>query len=252
MKAVMTIPAHVGFIMDGNRRYAKRKGLPTVIGHRYGAENLMKVLEWSQKAGIKKVTLYTFSIENFKRPKEELEYLWKLVVEFFKKFLDKLKKAKGRVKKAFGKDAAFMNVNFLGKLEMLPQNVQNIIAEISQIKKEQAEFSDDPEFEVNFAIAYGCNEELSSAVKQIATDVTAGTILADDVNDDLIRSYMYLRDDIDLIVRTSGEMRYSGFFPMQSSYAEFYFTPLLWPEFSKSEFDKALESYASRHRRLGA
>ncbi len=224
----MRIPNHVAIIMDGNGRWAKSKGLPRVEGHRKGAEVVENVVRWSAEFGIKYLTLYTFSTENWKRPKEEVEYLFSLLIEKLEAKVPELIKENVRLR-------------FMGRLEDLPEKLKNKCREA-----EEMTISNDG-LNLIIALNYGGRAEIVDAVRKILKEGV------DEVNEESFRKYLYLPDvpDPDLIIRTSGELRLSNFLLWQSAYSEFYFTEKLWPDFTKDDFIKALEDYSKRERRFG-
>jgi len=224
----MRVPNHVAIIMDGNGRWARRKGLPRVEGHRKGAEVVENVVRWSAEFGIKYLTLYTFSTENWKRPKEEVEFLFSLLVEKLEtKALELIKEN--------------VRLRFMGRLEDLPEKLKNKCREAEEMTKSNDGLN------LIIALNYGGRAEIVDAVERILREGIT------EVNEEGFRKYLYLPDvpDPDLIIRTSGEMRLSNFLLWQSAYSELYFTEKLWPDFTKDDFIKALEDYSKRERRFG-
>jgi tritrans,polycis-undecaprenyl-diphosphate synthase [geranylgeranyl-diphosphate specific] len=231
------MPKHVAIIMDGNRRYSKIQGnVPVIDGHKRGVGTLEKVLDWCVDLGIEIVTAYAFSTENFNRSDKEVEGLMKLFQENFEGIANNKKIHKNEVR-----------VKAVGNLELLPENVRKAIkvAEDStaSYKKRQ----------VNIAIGYDGRLEIIDATKKIARDVKDGKINPEDIDEDLINKNLYTAglEDPNLIIRTSGEERLSGFLLWQSSYSELYFCDSLWPELRKVDFLRALRSYQQRERRYG-
>ena len=224
----MRVPNHVAIIMDGNGRWARRKGLPRVEGHRRGAEVVENVVRWSAEFGIKYLTLYTFSTENWRRPKEEIEFLFSLLVEKLETKVPELIKENVRLR-------------FMGRLEDLPEKLKNKCREAEEMTKSNDGLN------LIIALNYGGRAEIVDAVRRILREG------ATEVNEEDFRKYLYLPDvpDPDLIIRTSGEMRLSNFLLWQSAYSELYFTEKLWPDFTKDDFIKALEDYSKRERRFG-
>jgi len=224
----MRVPNHVAIIMDGNGRWARRKGLPRVEGHRRGAEVVENVVRWSAEFGIKYLTLYTFSTENWRRPKEEIEFLFSLLVEKLETKAPELIKENVRLR-------------FMGRLEDLPEKLKNKCREAEEMTKSNDGLN------LIIALNYGGRAEIVDAVERILREG------ATEVNEEGFRKYLYLPDvpDPDLIIRTSGEMRLSNFLLWQSAYSELYFTEKLWPDFTKDDFIKALEDYSKRERRFG-
>ena len=231
------MPKHVAIIMDGNRRYSKLQGNMDVIkGHEIGVDTLEKVLDWSIELGIEIITVYAFSTENFNRPQHEVEGLMKLFVKNFKRLVDHEKIHKNEVK-----------VKVVGKTELIPESVREAIKEA-----EDATAQYDKRL-FNIAIGYDGRLEIIGSFKKIIKQVQAGEITIDDVDEELVSKNLYTGglDDPNLIIRTSGEERLSGFLLWQSSYSELYFCETLWPELRKVDFIRAIRSYQERERRFG-
>ena len=231
------MPKHVAIIMDGNRRYSKLQGnIDVVKGHEIGVDTLENVLDWSIELGIEIITVYAFSTENFNRPQHEVEGLMNLFVKNFKKLVNHEKILKNEVK-----------VKVVGKTEMLPENVREAIKEAEEAT---AHFN---KRLFNIAIGYDGRLEIIDSFKKIIEQVQAGEITIDDVDEDLVSKNLYTEglDDPNLIIRTSGEERLSGFLLWQSSYSELYFCETLWPELRKVDFIRAIRSYQERERRFG-
>lgn len=230
----LVIPNHIAMIMDGNRRWARKRGLPTQLGHSAGAENMQKIAEYCEELGVKHMTVYAFSTENWKRTKDEVDYLMKLLEKYIKEFDKKIKGRNIRLK-------------LLGDITPLPEGLKNGIREIEEKTRNNDGLT------VNIAINYGGRAELVNATKKISEDVSNGKINIEDINDELLSKYMYLQDmpDPDLLIRTGGEIRLSGFLTWQSVYSELYFTDCLWPDFNEKELDKAIEEYNHRKRNFG-
>ena len=229
------VPRHIGLIMDGNRRFAKRLMLKPWKGHEWGAKKVEQVVEWSIKAGVKELTFYAFSIENFDRPKQEFDYLINIFENEIKSLLKKdsiAHKNKARI-------------NFIGRISMFPESLQRLT---SQLQEETKNYND---IVLNFALAYGGRAEIIDAAKKISEQIKKGKLNVDDINEDVFRKNLYLESEPDLIIRTGGEKRISGFLLYQGSYSELFFVDDLWPEFSKENFNEALEEYAKRDRRFG-
>ncbi|ADP77394.1 Undecaprenyl pyrophosphate synthetase [Methanothermus fervidus DSM 2088] len=231
------IPKHVAIIMDGNRRYARLIGSkdPT-IGHKKGVKTLEKLLDWCIELGIKIVTVYAFSTENFKRPKHEVKKLMKLFEENFKRIKTDKKIHKNKIR-----------VKAIGKLELLPKNLRKAIKEAEEATKHYKERL------LNVAIGYDGRQEIVDAVKKIAKKVKEGKLSLNEINEEVVDKHLYTAEveDPQLIIRTSGEERLSGFLLWQSSYSELYFCDSLWPEFRKVDFLRAIRSYQQRERRFG-
>lgn len=231
------MPKHVAIIMDGNRRYSKLQGNMDVIkGHEIGVDTLEKVLDWSIELGIEIITVYAFSTENFNRPQHEVEGLMKLFVKNFKRLVDHEKIHKNEVK-----------VKVVGRTELIPESVREAIKEA-----EDATAQYDKRL-FNIAIGYDGRLEIIDSFKKIIQQVQAGEITIDDVDEELVSKNLYTGglDDPNLIIRTSGEERLSGFLLWQSSYSELYFCETLWPELRKVDFIRAIRSYQERERRFG-
>lgn len=231
------IPKHVAIIMDGNRRYSKIQGNMDVIkGHELGVDILEQVLDWSIEIGIEIITAYAFSTENFNRPEKEVEGLMNLFVKNFKRLVSHEKIHKNEVR-----------VKVVGKTELLPDSVREAIedAERATAHYNKRLF--------NLAIGYDGRLEIIDAFKNIIKEVQDGNITVDDVDEDLVSQNLYTSglDDPNLIIRTSGEERLSGFLLWQSSYSELYFCESLWPELRKVDFLRAIRSYQERERRFG-
>lgn len=229
----MELPNHVGIIMDGNGRWATKRGLKRSLGHKAGADTLEKLLDHIYNLGIKYVSVYAFSTENFKREKKEVDYLMDL---FVKMFTSK--------KKIFIKNE--LKVIFSGRRDNLREDV------IKGIEKLEDATSNLTKGVFNICLNYGGRFEIIDMTKRIATLVKDGKIDVDNIDEDLVNKYMYQElPPLDFVIRTSGEQRISNFMLWQASYAEYYFPKTLFPDFTPSEFDKALEEFNKRHRRFG-
>ena len=231
------IPRHVAIILDGNRRFAQKAGLDKLRGHALGAKKLDEVLRWCQELGIKYTTIYAFSTENFfNRSSEEVKMLMDLFVEKFKKVVkdERIHKYKIRVRA-------------IGNLSCLPKQVKEAI------EKAQEATQGYDGYTLNIAVGYGGRAELAEAVRRICKRIERGELKPSDVDENTIDSYLYTagQPDPDLIIRTSGEERLSGFLLWQSAYSEFYFCEANWPEFNKIEFLRAIRTYQGRERRFG-
>ena len=222
------LPTHVAVIMDGNGRWAKKRGLPRTFGHRAGTENVKKIVRHCGEIGIKYLTVYAFSTENFKRPQDEVNALMKLLVEYFYKEIDELRENGVRL-------------NVIGDTQCFSQEVQDAIK--NGIEKTK----DGKGLVFTIALAYGARDEIVRAVKKI---VESGE---KNIDEKTISENLYTFDmpDPDLIIRTSGEQRLSNYLLYQAAYSEFYFTDVLWPDFDEKEFDKAMEEFEKRNRRYG-
>ena len=231
------MPHHIAIIMDGNRRYSKlQENMDINRGHELGVDTLEKVLNWSIDLGIKIVTVYAFSIENFKRPNDEIEGLMKLFVKNFKRLVDHERIHKNKVK-----------VKVVGQLDLLPEDVREAIHEAEESTKNYTER------QPNLAIGYDGRVEIVDAMKKIVDKVEKGELKRDDITPEVVSNNLYTAglSDPNLIIRTSGEERLSGFLLWQSSYSELYFCDSLWPELRKTDFLRALRDYQERDRRFG-
>jgi len=228
------IPRHIGLILDGNRRFAKRLMLKPYMGHEWGYKKIKDVLEWCKEYKIKELTLYVFSIENFDRPKEEFNFLMKL---FEKAFIE------AKSDKKIHEDK--VRINFIGRINLFPKQVQKAMHELTDSTKSYNNFI------VNFAMAYGGRAEIIDAAKKIAEQVKQGKLNIEEINEEVFKKNIYLESEPDLIIRTS-ERRLSGFLLWQGTYAEIQFLPdVLWPEFTKEHFIQCIEDYMNRERRFG-
>lgn len=230
VEGVPNVPTHVAIIMDGNGRWAKQHGLPRPEGHRHGVENLRRVLRACVQEGVKILTIYAFSTENWNRPKYEVDALMRLLEMFIERELDEL-------------DSQGVQIRHIGDLEGVNLRLAR------KILSATARTAHNNTLILNVAFNYGGRKEIVQAVKRIVRE----GVPEDNITEELISRYMYTGDlpDPDLIIRTSGELRVSNFLIWQSSYSEFYVTPTLWPDFDQNEFHLALETYAARTRRFG-
>ena len=227
------LPNHVGIIMDGNGRWAKKRGLSRSLGHKAGADKLEKILDYIYNLGIRYVSIYAFSTENFKRDIEEVNYLMDLFVKMFTK-----------KKKIFIKNG--LKVLFSGRRDNLRKDVLNSLINLEEETKNLQKGV------LNICLNYGGRGEIVDALKKISTLIVDKKIEIENINEELVSKYMYQSlPDLDLVIRTSGEIRTSNFMLWQSSYAEYYFTDTLFPDFDNIEFDKALVEYQKRNRRFG-
>ena len=230
-KQMASLPQHVAIIMDGNGRWAQKRGLPRLEGHKQGAVAARQIIETFMKYKIPYLTLYAFSTENWKRPEEEIRGLFRLLQENID---EELKVAQER------------NIRFrhLGKLDGLPEKIQDKISQALELTKNNTGMT------LCLAFNYGSRDEIVEATRRIARS----GIRADNIDEDLFIKYLYTADipDPDLIIRTGGEMRLSNFLTWQSAYAEIYFTQVLWPDYNKAEIAKALAAYSQRQRHFGS
>lgn len=237
MTQELKIPKHLAIILDGNRRYAKKNALNPLHGHKVGADTLRNFIDWVKEFGIKELTIYTLSIQNLKRPKIEVDYLFKLMKERFSYYLT---------------DKGFqelvddqVKVNFIGRVNLFSQDLQNII---SQLTEKTKDFNN---FILNFAIAYGGREEIVDATKKILKDFASNKLQIQDINKEVFAKYLYLNSDPDLIIRTSGYIRTSNFLPWQSTYSEWIFVDKLWPDFTREDVLLCLKDFSQRKRNFG-
>ena len=228
------LPTHVAVIMDGNGRWAKERRLPRVEGHRRGVESVRAIVRACGEVGVKYLTLYAFSVENWNRPKDEVDTLMKYLARFLKSEIAELNKSNVRLE-------------VIGQIYRLPEFVQK------QLKKTQAELAKNNGLTLTLALSYGGRTEIVEATRAIAAKVKAGVIDPAEIDEQVIHQHLYTHNqpDPDLLIRTSGEMRISNFLLWQISYAELVVTQTLWPDFRKPDFFAALEEYTRRHRRFG-
>ena len=231
------VPKSIGVILDGNRRFAKRLMLKPWKGHEFGAKKVEELFEWCKELGIKEVTLYCFSVQNFSRPKEEFDYLMDLFRKEYRKYSDD--KRRDELKR----DG--VRINFIGRLEMFPDDLQSIM------KKLMEETKDGKNYSINFAMGYGGREEVIDAIRKLAKQVKEGKIDVDKINDEVFADNLYTKAEPELIIRTGGEKRTSNFLLWQSHYSEWIFLEKAWPEFQKEDFINCLEEFSQRKRRFG-
>ena len=232
--ADLNLPSHIGIIMDGNGRWAKKRGLPRKAGHRQGAKTFRTITRYCSDIGIKYLTVYAFSTENWKRPQDEVESLMSLFKSYLNEALEDFK------------DDSIV-VKFIGDKSGFNDELRELMIENEESSKDRDGMV------LNIAMNYGSRDEIVRAVRNISEDVKIGKISSDDITENLFSNYLYTagQPDPDLIIRPSGEYRISNFLLWQAAYAELYSTDVLWPDFNEKELDKALEAYASRSRRFG-
>ncbi len=228
------IPQHIAIILDGNGRWAKKRGLPRFVGHRRGAFNLRDISIECDKLGIKYLTVYCFSTENWKRPAPEVEFLMTQPIRYFKKYKDSLYKSNLRLKA-------------IGRRDRLPKEFLNMINEVEENTKDHTGLT------LTLCIDYGSYNEITTAVKKIAMECKEGSLNPFDITPDTITDHLFTSGypKLDLLIRTSGEIRISNFLLWQLAYSELYFTDTYWPDFNKKELIKALIDYQKRDRRYG-
>ena len=228
------LPQHIAIIMDGNGRWARERGLPRNRGHREGVNSVREITRECAKLGIRQLTLYAFSVENWKRPKNEVDFLMRMLRRFLI---------------AERKEIMENNIRLtaIGRIHELPKEVQKELRKTCEMSKNNKGMT------LCLALNYGGRSEIADAVAKIAKDASDGALKPGDVNEDLISNYLYTAGmpDPDLLIRTSGEMRVSNFLLWQISYAELYVTPLCWPDFRKPQLMEAIAEYAKRERRFG-
>ena len=230
----VAVPRHVGIIMDGNGRWAKKRNLPRTAGHHAGAQVFRKIVKHCEKRGVEVLTFYAFSTENWKRPSDEVGAIMKLFESYLEESL---------------RDFAGENIRtrFIGDPTPLSPKIQRLMNEA------ETTYSTKSGMIVNLAINYGGREDILQAVRRMAAKSVGGSLLPEDINEDLMSEYLYThgQPDPDLILRPSGEMRSSNFLLWQSAYAEYVFMDVLWPDFTGDDMDRALDEYARRNRRFG-
>jgi len=232
----MKIPKHVGVILDGNRRWAKTHGKVSLIGHKEGVENVSNLFTWSKEAGIRQLTLYIFSKENYdKRSKQETDYLMKLFRQSFDDLKNKIDIDKHQVK-----------LRFIGQISLLPDTLQSMMNKMTDETRHYDKYT------INFAIMYGGRAEIVDAVRRISDDISSGKVDPSELDEVLFSNYLYMKDEPDLIIRTGNAVRTSNFLTWQSAYSEWYFSEKMWPEFTKQDFLDAMKEFSRRERRFGA
>lgn len=231
------IPAHIGIIMDGNGRWAKQRGLPRSEGHKAGAKVFKQICDYAGEIGIKCITFYAFSTENWRRPPEEVSALMDLFREY-------MGEAQERQEENLQKG---MRMHFIGHREGIPDDL-NELFDTTEEESKNAE-----KYDVNIAINYGGRLEILDGVKKIANDVKRGIINPEDITEQMISDSLYTagEPDPDLIIRPSGEYRLSNFLIWQSAYSEFWFSDILWPDFTPADLEKAIDDFNNRNRRFG-
>ena len=234
----LEVPKHIGIIMDGNGRWAKKRMQPRVFGHKAGMEALQEVTIAAKEMGVQALTVYAFSTENWTRPQQEVSFIMNLPVEFYDRFVPELHRNN-------------VKIQMIGEVSRLPKET------LEALEKAEALTRSNTGLILNFALNYGGRAELTQAVKQIAQEVLDAHINPGDISEETIANYLYtsslpkdLRDP-DLIIRTSGELRLSNFLPWQAAYSELYFTDVMWPDFGEKALQDAIVEYSHRHRRFG-
>ncbi|PPJ64863.1 isoprenyl transferase [Cuspidothrix issatschenkoi] len=228
------LPQHVAVIMDGNGRWAKRQGLPRIMGHKAGVDALKNLLRCCKDWGIKALTAYAFSTENWKRPQEEVEFLMSLFQRVLRQELREMVEEN-------------VQIQFVGNLQALPKGLQE------EISRSMTETKNNQSIKFTVATNYGGRQEILQACRAIAQKVKEGLLQPDDISEEVFEAHLYTAGvaDPDLLIRTSGEMRLSNFLLWQMAYGEIYITDTLWPDFDRHEFHRALSTYQQRERRFG-
>ncbi|MFO8016057.1 MAG: polyprenyl diphosphate synthase [Candidatus Woesearchaeota archaeon] len=230
----MAKPKHVGIILDGNRRFARRLMMEPWKGHEYGVEKVKKLVGWCRNNGIRELTLYALSMQNFNRPKREFDYLMGLFERSFNEFAESDEVHENKVR-----------LKVIGRPHLLPEKVQEAIRKAEEATKDYDSYF------LNLAVAYGGREEIIDAVKKLGRDIESGKLKPDQINQELFAQNLYMEDNPDLIIRTGGEQRTSNFLMWQSNYAEWLFIEKPWPEFEEEDFLNCISDYENRQRRFG-
>ena len=231
---VSALPQHIGIIMDGNGRWAKKRGLPRKAGHSAGANNFRTITRYCNEIGIRYLTVYAFSTENWKRPKEEVDALMNLFRDYLKEALTDFREENIRTR-------------FIGDTSVFSDELKSLIRETEELSRNKTGLV------LNIAMNYGGRDEIVHAVRRLAKDVADNKMTPDEISEEALERYLYTagQPDPDLIIRPSGEYRISNFLLWQSAYAEYIFDNILWPDFSKDDLNRAIETYAKRNRRFG-
>nr|WP_317631269.1 isoprenyl transferase [uncultured Flavobacterium sp.] len=228
------IPNHIAIIMDGNGRWAKKQGMMRAFGHENGTKSVKTTIETAARLGVKHLTLYAFSTENWNRPKLEVDTLMSLLFKSLKKELSTLNQNN-------------LKLNVIGQVDQLPKSVKEELQNVIELTKNNTQMT------ITLALSYGSRNELINMVQNISSKVKNNIILESDIDESIINQHLYTHDmpDVDLLIRTSGEQRISNFLLWQIAYAELYFTDVLWPDFSEEHLYDAILSYQGRERRFG-
>lgn len=228
------LPKHIAIIMDGNGRWAKKRFLPRTAGHREGVKRVMDIVEECGNLGINHLTLYAFSTENWSRPKEEIDYLMKLLVEFLKSKLKQIHKNN-------------VKINILGDLSRLDRSITNEIENAIELTRNNSKL------ELNIALNYGGRDEIINGIKSLYKDLMVGNVSLKEIDEDSFKDYLYTKKqpDPDIVIRTSGEKRLSNFLNYQIAYSEFFFVDENWPEFYTNNLHRVIYEYQNRVRRFG-
>ena len=229
----MKTPQHIAFVCDGNRRFARKKRLPRFKGHEHGIKNVQNIIKWCHELGVKELSLYTFSTENFKRAKKEVDFLFML----YRKELKSLQKKENKQENP--------KVRFVGKLDLFPRDIYKGMIDVMRRTKGNKGII------VNFCIAYGSRLEIVEGVKKIVERFKNREIRINDIDEDMFGQSLWLKNDVDLMIRSGGEKRISNFLLWQNSYAEMAFVDKYWPEFSKKDLVRCIKEFDKRNRRYG-
>ena len=229
------LPKHIAIIMDGNRRWARNKGLPVALGHKEGAKTLEKIVRYAKNIGIKYITVYAFSTENWKRSEEEVSTLMNLMMNYLESYSKRA-------------DSENIKVQILGNRQGLSDKMNDLIEKCMERTKDNTGIT------FNIALNYGGRDEVVNAVRTIAQDIKENKILPENINEELVSNYLYTKGmpDPDLMIRTSGELRTSNFLPWQLVYSEFLFLDKLWPDFTEEDLEDAIQVFTKRNRKFGA
>ncbi len=230
----MDVPKHIGIILDGNRRFAKRLMMKPWKGHEWGAKKIEKLFEWCKEIGIDELTLYTFSMQNFNRPKEEFDMLMKIFRETFSD-----KRLRENIRKYD------LKVNFIGRIHLFPKDVYDAMLDLMEFTR------DHKSYKVNFAMAYGGQEEIIDATRKIAEKIKSGDLSPEQINKEIFEDNLYMKDQPAFIIRTGGDHRTSNFLIWQSWYSEWFFLQKTWPEFEKEDLLQCISQFNKRERRFG-
>ena len=234
MDSDLKIPRHIAIILDGNRRYAKKHGMKLWRGHEAGAKKVGDLMKWCREFGVKELTLYTFSTENFNRDKVEVDFLMRLLKKELQRLMDSKDIHDNKVR-----------INIIGNHKLFSEDIQDMFRDIMERTK------DYDGYVLNFTLGYGSREEITNAMRKIGEKISKGEVKVDDINEEMISKNLYLNSDPDLLIRPGGEKRISNFLLWQLSYAEFVFVDKLLPEFSKDDFLDCIKEFSGRKRRYG-
>ena len=228
----VNIPQHIAIILDGNGRWAKKRGMPRTFGHEHGVKRLIEVTRLCGQIGVRELTVFAFSTENWNRPEAEIEYLMSAPVEYIEKNIEKLKEKN-------------IKINFVGRKDRFP------VPTLDAINKIMLTTQNNTGMVLNVAFDYGGRNDIVEATKIVASKVISKEVLFEEIDEEYFSKQMFVNTNVDLLIRTSGELRVSNFLLWQMAYAEFYFTKCLWPDFDEKELLKAIKSFNKRKRRFG-